>query len=118
VDINKPTQLTPLNQLKTNAPVNPSQLGPPPPARKTDLTVDKSDSIKIGSSHNRAPMPFNSAVGTTMDYKASKPENWQAGDYTKWTGDPQQQPQPQQQQQQQQQYQPGPAKNPARNCLD
>jgi hypothetical protein len=39
----------------------------------------------IGSSHNRAPMPFNREIGNTIVYQATKPANWQPGDYTKWT---------------------------------
>lgn len=41
----------------------------------------------IGSSHNRAPMPFNREIGNSVVYQAAKPNNWQPGDYTKWTND-------------------------------
>jgi hypothetical protein len=34
-------QPTPLSKLKVNAPVNPHSLAPPPPAPKTDLTIEK-----------------------------------------------------------------------------
>lgn len=85
---------TPLSQLKSNAPVDPRTLAPPPPAPKTDLTIEKrvisilnrfirilnvkiivnflyyKETINIGTSHNRAPMPFNKEVGNTIDYKA------------------------------------------------
>ena len=37
-----------------------------------------------GSSHNRAPMPFSPEVGSTIDYKATKPSNWKPGEYTEW----------------------------------
>ena len=83
----------------------------PPPAPKTDLTVDKGvicvfflflnmlihrtieylfkqEYIAIGSSHNRAPMPFNKQVGNGIDYVSSKPTNWKPGDYTKWANEP------------------------------
>ena len=48
----------------------------------------KQESIAIGSSHNRAPMPFNKQVGNGIDYVSSKPTNWKPGDYTKWTNEP------------------------------
>ena len=32
-------------------------------------------------------MPFNSQVGSTIDYKAAKPTNWKDGDYKKWTAE-------------------------------
>ena len=47
--------------------------------------TNKQESIRIGSSHNRAPMPFSRDVGTKVEYKSAKPTNWQPGDYTKWT---------------------------------
>lgn len=56
---------------------------PVPQPIKTDLTVDKGPSINIGTSHNRAPMPFNRNVGTSMTYQAQKPTNWTPGDYTR-----------------------------------
>ena len=40
--------------------------------------------IDIGTSHNRAPMPFNKDVGSSVDYRATKPTNWKDGDYKKW----------------------------------
>lgn len=83
VDTVKP-QHTPLSQLKSNPPVNLNNLTPLPPATKTDLTANKTETINIGTSHNRAPMPFNIAVGNGVDYKSAKPENWKPGDYTKW----------------------------------
>lgn len=87
VDITKP-QPTPIAQLKPSQPVNvyanPTFNTQLPPLPKTDLTVEKPESILIGSSHNRAPMPFNAGVGTTLNYKAAKPSNWQPGDYTNW----------------------------------
>ena len=43
------------------------------------------ESILIGSSHNRAAMPFNKEVGNTVVYQSAKPSNWQPGEYTKWT---------------------------------
>ncbi len=30
-------------------------------------------------------MPFNREIGNTIVYQATKPANWQPGDYTKWT---------------------------------
>lgn len=66
------TTKTPLNQLKSNAPIDPRTLAPPPPAPKTDLTIDKRENINIGTSHNRAPMPFNREVGNSIDYKAKE----------------------------------------------
>lgn len=33
----------------------------------------------IGSSHNRAAMPFDARVGNEMTYQAAKPSNWQPG---------------------------------------
>jgi hypothetical protein len=30
-------------------------------------------------------MPFNREIGNTIVYQATKPNNWQPGDYTKWT---------------------------------
>lgn len=36
-------------------------------------------------------MPFNVNVGTTMTYQSAKATNWQPGDYTKWTNQPQNQ---------------------------
>ena len=35
-------------------------------------------------------MPFNAGVGSTNDYKAAKPPNWQPVDYTKFMDQPQQ----------------------------
>jgi hypothetical protein len=58
------------------------QVYPVPQVIKTDLTVDKGPTINIGTSHNRAPMPFNRNVGTSMVYQAQKPTNWTPGDYT------------------------------------
>ncbi|RNA10287.1 PDZ and LIM domain 3-like isoform X2 [Brachionus plicatilis] len=83
VDTVKP-QHTPLSQLKSNPPVNLNNLAPPPPAVKTDLTANKTEMVNIGTSHNRAAMPFNKAVGNGIDYKSAKPSNWKPGDYTKW----------------------------------
>ncbi|CAF1031168.1 unnamed protein product [Brachionus calyciflorus] len=82
VEVEKP-QHTPLQQLKSNPPVNLNSYTTPP-AVKTDLTIEKNEAIKIGTSHNRAPMPFNKAVGNGIDYKSAKPTNWTPGDYTKW----------------------------------
>jgi len=75
-------QHTPFNQLRTKVPINMSHYVPPPPVR-TNLMVDKGESILVGSSHNRAPMPFNREVGNTIVYQAAKPTNWSAGDYTR-----------------------------------
>jgi hypothetical protein len=74
-----------MSELRTNQPQHFSNYTPPPPAPRTDLTVDKGEYINIGTSHNRAPMPFNRQVGNGIDYKAAKPTNWQPGDYTQWT---------------------------------
>lgn len=49
VDITKP-QFTPLNQLKSNMPVNPATYTPPPPAPKTNLTAEKT--VKIFTIYN------------------------------------------------------------------
>ena len=35
--------------------------------------------MHIGSSHNRAAMPFDARVGNEMTYQAAKPTNWQPG---------------------------------------
>lgn len=35
--------------------------------------------MHIGSSHNRAAMPFDARVGNEMTYQAAKPANWQPG---------------------------------------
>ncbi len=32
-------------------------------------------------------MPFNREIGNSVVYQAAKPNNWQPGDYTKWTND-------------------------------
>ena len=40
--------------------------------------------IKIGSSHNRAPMPFNKEIGSSITYQSAKAANWSPGDYTKF----------------------------------
>ena len=87
VDITK-LQVTPLRQLKSNSPVSPVFYTAPPPAPKTNLTVEKTDYIDIGSSHNRAAMPFNREVGNTIEYKAAKPSNWKEGDYKKLMENP------------------------------
>jgi hypothetical protein len=39
-------------------------------------------------------MPFNREVGSSIDYKAAKPANWQPGDYTQFM-EPNEQHQPQ-----------------------
>lgn len=93
VDTVKP-QHTPLSQLKSNPPLNLNNLEPPPPAAKTDLTANKTEMINIGTSHNRAPMPFNKAVGNGIDYKSAKATNWKPGDYTKWAPETSQQNEP------------------------
>lgn len=82
VDPVKPTY-TPLSQLRVNPQQNLKNL-PVAPIPKKDLTVDKGESIIIGSSHNRAPMPFNREIGNTIVYQAAKPTNWIPGDYTEW----------------------------------
>jgi len=46
VDITKP-QFTPLAQLKSKQPVNPATYTPPPPAPKTNLTVEKTVKIHL-----------------------------------------------------------------------
>lgn len=84
VDTVKPAY-TPLAQLRVNPQQNLTKNLPLPPIPKTNLTVEKSESILVGSSHNRAPMPFSKEVGTTVIYQSAKPNNWQPGDYTKWT---------------------------------
>lgn len=35
--------------------------------------------MHIGSSHNRAAMPFDARVGNEITYEAAKPTNWQPG---------------------------------------
>lgn len=74
-------QATPLSALKPSQPQNMAQYSAPSLV-KTSLAADKGQSIVIGSSHNRAPMPFNRGVGNTIVYQAQKPTNWQPGDYT------------------------------------
>lgn len=81
VNISKP-EVTPLSALKVNVPVNSARYTVPAPI-KTSLAVNKGPSIVVGSSHNRAPMPFNKNIGTSIVYQAAKPQNWQAGDYTR-----------------------------------
>lgn len=52
VDPSKPAVAkTPINKLKVNAPVDPWALSPPPPATKTDLTIEKK--VILGSRLNR-----------------------------------------------------------------
>lgn len=51
---------------------------------KLEIKIRKKG-INIGTSHNRAPMPFNTRVGNGIDYKSAKPTNWTEGDYTKWS---------------------------------
>jgi hypothetical protein len=48
------------------------------------LYLFKKEAFKIGSSHNRAPMPFNKEVGSSIIYQSAKAANWQPGDYTKF----------------------------------
>lgn len=81
VNPNKP-QFTPLSALKSNSPQMMGNYSQPPPV-KTSLAVDKGQTIQIGNSHNRAPMPFNRNVGSSVVYQAAKPQNWQPGDYTR-----------------------------------
>lgn len=71
-------QVTPLSALKTRNPVN--NYAVPPPI-KTSLAADKMPTINIGNSHNRAPMPFNRNVGSSVVYQAQKADNWKEGDY-------------------------------------
>lgn len=71
-------QVTPLSALKTRKPVNNY---PTPQPVKTSLAADKMPTINIGTSHNRAPMPFNRNVGSSVVYQAQKADNWKEGDY-------------------------------------
>lgn len=75
-------QVTPLSALKMNVPHNSGRYPVAAPIQ-TSLAADKQPSILVGSSHNRAPMPFNKNIGTSVVYQAAKPSNWQAGDYTR-----------------------------------
>ncbi|CAF0715838.1 unnamed protein product [Adineta steineri] len=67
-----------MSQLKTG----PVHQMPTPQVVKPNFAQPNEPQTHIGSSHNRAAMPFDARVGNEMTYQAAKPSNWQPGDYT------------------------------------
>ncbi|ELU07245.1 hypothetical protein CAPTEDRAFT_27818, partial [Capitella teleta] len=53
-------KVTPLADLKTGTPQNPSMYGDPAESfvQRTSLAADKQDPIRVGSAHNRTARPF------------------------------------------------------------
>ncbi|CAF1673317.1 unnamed protein product, partial [Adineta ricciae] len=68
----------PISQLRTG----PVHQMPTPQVVKPSYALPNQPQMHIGSSHNRAAMPFDARVGNEMTYQAAKPTNWQPGDYT------------------------------------
>ncbi|CAF0767786.1 unnamed protein product [Rotaria sordida] len=68
----------PISQLRTG----PVHQMPTPQAVKPSFATPSQPQMHVGSSHNRAAMPFDARVGNEMTYQAAKPTNWQPGDYT------------------------------------
>lgn len=69
----------PLAQLRSG----PVHQMPTPQVVKPNFALPNQPQMHIGSSHNRAAMPFDARVGNELTYQAAKPTNWQPGDYTR-----------------------------------
>ncbi|CAF0767284.1 unnamed protein product [Didymodactylos carnosus] len=76
---NQPLKPQSVSQLRTG-PVQQIPTTANDTARQS-YAVEKPEPTRIGSSHNRAPMPFDKRVGNELVYQSAKSANWEPANF-------------------------------------